>query len=259
MMMEFNEIDVVRDNTIKPLKLNAREVYLIRLILHGFTAIEIKSFLEIELDQYFQTIAVIKLKLGCSSWYQVIIKGFKSHLLNHEDFIDNLVKQQALVSCNDFFINRNLYVNNHNKIYQDLLAFQLKCNQLLKQAKKEDFSIVEQQYLQLKFNGVANQFICEKIRLKPCQLDVLQENLFIKLQVNDWYNSFKRAFQFELLTKRDNASPHIDLETEDTVSNISSIFTIRSFNDKEKELMIYHELLKYYSKIEFQYLSQASL
>ncbi|WP_335973301.1 hypothetical protein [Gaetbulibacter jejuensis] len=252
----FSEVEVISN---RALNLNTTEVYVLRLILHGYSNFEIIDFLEIELDRLFKTIDSIKFKMGCTSWYRVIIKSFQLEVIKQEDFIDEIVKQQALIFSEKIATNIFVQKVSNKDVKKQIIEFYHHCNSVLKHNNKENFSVDEREYLKLKFKGLSNDNISGKLQLGNDKIDLVREGLFLKLKANDWYNNFKKAFQLEILNKEDYLSLDIELEAIDIAVNIISAFSLKNLSEKEKQLMVYDELLRMYTTIEFNYLSKALL
>jgi DNA-binding CsgD family transcriptional regulator len=252
----FSEVETTMSRTHT---LNKTELYVLRLILHGYSNFEIIDFLEIELDQFFKVEQSIKFKLGCTSWYKVIIKSFQLEVIKQEDFIDEIVKQQALMFSEKITTKVSAQKVSNKEVKNIIIEFYQHCNTALKQSNKENFSIDEREYLKLKFKGLSNDSINGKLQLGNEQIDVVREKVFFKLKVNDWYNNFKKAFQLDILKKEDYLSIDIELEAIDIAVNIISAFLLKNLSEKEKQLMVYDELLRIYTTIEFNYLSKALL
>lgn len=246
-------------NFNREIALNEKEVYLLRLFLHGYQTFEITDFLEIHIDQYFHMINSIKSKLRCITWYQVIIKSFKNGSLKQEDFIDDIVKNEAV-----FYSELLIEPSSKPEIELDYISklvieFITKCDNKLRFNNKENFSSSELDYLDLKFKGFEEDIIKKRLDRSLKEIETLEENIFYKLNTNNWFNALKKAFHLEIVPKHNILDLHIDVEATNTASNIVSLFSFKNMSIKEKQLAVYHELLRYYATIEFKFLEQADL
>lgn len=237
--------------------LTKKEIYFLRLVLHNYATFEILDFLEIEIDHYFFMITSIKSKLKCESWYQAILKSFKNNILKHEDYIDDIIKEEAerysaiIINKQDYSINKELVIESLIIEYSRDSSNKLKVNQTDKLNQDEE------ELIWLKYKGFKEGEILVKLNKNSSYLYSTEENVFSKLNVNNWFNTFKKAHLLETLIDEDNPKISISAEIKSTASKIISFFFLKNITDKEKQLMVYHELLNYYAKIQFNFLEQA--
>lgn len=239
--------------------LNNQELYLLRLVMHNYQTIEITEFLEIQIDHYFYMINSIKSKLKCNTWYQVIIKCFKNGTLKQEDFIDEIIKKEAVIYSEvlaDYLMNSDVALAYIAKLVKEFIV---KCDNKLRDNNKENFSRTERDYLDLKFSGKDEEYVKKRLNRSVKEVDSLQEEILNKLSTNNWYSAFKKAFHLKIISKPDQLNLHIDVEATNTASKMISFYTFKNMKIKEKQLAVYHELLRYYTTIEFKFLEQADL
>lgn len=257
MKKSFKEMEeMISDREIA---LNNQEVYLLRLVIHDYKTFEIIDFLEIQIDHYFHMINSIKSKLKCNTWYQVIIKSFKNGTLKQEDFIDDIVKNEAVLYSEllaNHLIKSGADLTHIAKLVKEFLV---KCDIKLRDNNKENFSKSEQDYLDLKFKGKGEESIKKRLKMGSKEIETIQESVLDKLSSNNWFNAFKKAFHLEIVSKYDKLDLHIDIESTNTASNMISFYSFKNMSMKEKQLAVYHELLRYYTIIEYKFLEQANL
>ncbi|MBB3123366.1 hypothetical protein FHS04_000863 [Mesoflavibacter sabulilitoris] len=239
--------------------LNTKEIYFIRLVLHGYKTYDIVKYLEIEIEQYYKIINSIKLKLNCTSWYKVVIKSFELEIIKLEDFLDNLVKEEALL-FEEEIMSKLIKEKVSNKEIRYLVSdFYNSCTSKLENLCTDVFSEEEKFFLRLKFEGNNDESIERKLKLEPEEVNTYQEKLFIKLQVNDWFNALKKAIQFGVLKIKDELHVDFEIHVYEVSVNMISINSFKNYSYKEKKLSIYLQLLRFYSKLELDYLSKASM
>lgn len=240
----------------KIVSLNSDEVYIVRLVLHGLTTNQIIDFLDISIDHYLNYINSIKTKLNCDTWFKSVIKCFDLGILKHEDFIDDLVKANALRYSEKLLDINIIQKQSLETITLTVVSFLEAANTALFKLNEEKFSIDEINYLKLKFGGMCNVKISKNFNFSNQQMIGFQEALFLKLAVNDWYNAFKKAFQLQIIQLDSKGITNQYKEAQNSAAYILAIFYSKSLSEKEKQLMCYNELLKAYALIEFSCLAQ---
>ena len=191
---------------------------------------------------------------------QAIIRGFELGILKKEDYIDSIIKEEALIYSEKILKN----VNNETYSKEDyagiLMLFLSSCDCSMAKTLKKKYTRVEKKYLTLKFKGITDKDINRVLKLSSEDGNNLRKCIFSKLKVNDWFNSFKKAFQLKIIKKESYLTiSNLETETNKTALNILLINSDKKAAIKEKQLLIYQELLQLYGTIEFKYLSKSSL
>ena len=256
MVNNYNKNEMIINKTVS---LNANEVYIVRLVSHGLTTVQITDFLAITTDQYLNYIKSIKLKLECESWFRAVLKSFKLGILKHEDFIDELVKVKAL----NYSFKLLKIVNEQKQTLEfvtlAIISFFEDSEKVFLELNTMEFLSQEINYLQLKFKGFDHIEMSKSFNFSESESFDFQERLFRKLEVNDWYNAFKKAFKLKIIDIDTNLNTNHFNEAGKVATNILAISLFKSLTEKEKQLMIYNELLKYYALVEFSCLSHVQL
>ena len=243
--------------------LTKKELNFFRLMMHDMTPIEISDFLEVSLERLFYFRRSIMLKLGCKTWHDTILKAFKIKVLKKEDYTPTEVKACAIkyaqLIMSEFFVSKVLKVNGfelHKKLEKLIITFYRESESEVYKTKNEKFSQKEKMLLQLRYEGSDCSLIEEKLNLKDSELVDIDYMLLLKLEVESWFNSFKKAFQFRLIDKKKYKHQRLIIEVE-TIECAAKIITMMTFDNltaKEKELVIYTELVNLYNTIEYDYL-----
>lgn len=240
-------------------QLTTKERYFLRLITHGFETSDILSFLSLTNKNYFDYISTVKEKLNCKSWYQVTIKAFELKILDIEDYVDDLVKNQALLELKVIINNIDVSLLNFTTTKQNLLNFHKNCVNTSNTKKSIKISNIEKDFLKLKFSGLDNNIIDLKLKLTKGYSNTIQSNLFKRLNVNNYYNLFKVVFQYDLIENNGLVQKDINLLCKSFSNKIMFIKSSNSLPDRDKEINVYHELLKFYALSELAYLKKINL
>ncbi|TGV04481.1 hypothetical protein [Flavivirga rizhaonensis] len=114
------------------------------------------------------------------------------------------------------------------------------------------FSNKELEYLRLKYQGANEEEIAKELQFKYKREHSNMETIILnKLSVNNWYNAFRKAFNLQLLNRKDFLSIDIKEEVSVFSTKIKDALLSKELNEKEKELKVYLMLLSFYSKIEY--------
>jgi DNA-binding CsgD family transcriptional regulator len=260
MIKQYREVTAFIDN--KKVFLSNNELYCLRLMLHEHSIFEIADFLETDISNVFVIRDSVIRKLNSETWYSTIIKAFQYNFLSRYDFVNPIVKQEAILFSH-LLIEKIFGATNASKsvnyLRDAVTEFFNTCQAKLLAENKEHFSLNEKRYLELKFKGLTNDFIDKELKLKKGKTETISKDLFAKLQVNELFNSFKKAFHLELIPKDEDFVIYTEVEAIETASRIASLTSYTKNTIKEKELIIYHELIGYYTKVEFKFLRQAKL
>ncbi|GAL82201.1 hypothetical protein [Algibacter lectus] len=117
------------------------------------------------------------------------------------------------------------------------------------------FNDKELNYLLLKYKGVDKEDIAKKLEFNNKRKHTEMERLILnKLSVNNLYNAYRRAFNLQLLSRRDFMIADIKKEASIVSEKIMDILFSIGVSDKEKEIKVYLALLAFQMKIEYSYL-----
>lgn len=248
-------IDITKHNLV----LDSNNLFYLKLTLHGYTLFEIADFLEIELKDVFELRSCIEKKFNCSCWYNIFLKAFEYGILNQIDYVDDFIKKRALIYSEEIYLKlTSNYVNSKHVQYK-IKQFLSSCDKKIdEETNKEILTPTQIRYIKYRFRGVLNQSIKDKLKLTSFDLNMLQVNIFKNLKVNNWYNAINKAFLFNILNRKEYLTVNIDKEVIELASKIISLKLIQTISEKEKTLIIYHDLLNLFLWIEFDYLSKAN-
>lgn len=243
--------------------LTKKEICFLKLMMHDMPPLEISDFMEISLERLFYFRRSVMLKLGCNTWHSTILKAFKLKILKKEDYTPNIVKEVAVkyaqVILSEFLVGKIMEIDNfklHKKLELSIVKFYRESEKELSNAKTEVFSEKEKRLLELKYEGLSSSLIEKELDLKSSEFEDIGYMVFLKLKVESWFNSFKKAFQFQLIDKQKFMHKRLIMEVEilECAAKIITMMTFNNLTIKEKELVIYTELVNFYNTIEYDYL-----
>lgn len=93
----YNKKKVVVIPGKSPVKLSSLELLTLRLLTHDYSEKQIIDFLDLTESSYNSTIKRIKNTLITVSMFDAQLKAFDSGMLKKEDYLPQLVKDEALV------------------------------------------------------------------------------------------------------------------------------------------------------------------
>ncbi|GAA4936086.1 hypothetical protein GCM10023314_05540 [Algibacter agarivorans] len=251
--------DVLCDFHKYPQSISNVEVYFLRLTLHGQSVNEIAEFLDVDLENLYEIEKGLFIKFYTSNWYDLVLKGFQLNLLKPEDFVNNMVRNTAnLFSCeiNNLLNSEGSDHISINTIKASCLNYLANCYRDLKGNNTARFSKIEIEFLKFKFNGNETDNLSIKFELDEKSIEKLKKHLFEKLGVQDWFNCYKKVFEFDILQWQDYLDIDIDVLAIELSAKLITIQTFKHVSLKERQLFIYHDLLKFYHTIEIAYLSK---
>ncbi|GAA4936092.1 hypothetical protein GCM10023314_05550 [Algibacter agarivorans] len=239
--------------------LNNFEQFYIRLYAHGYTRQEIIDFLELPKSKAYSIRASLKSKFKTSNFDKITSKAFKKGLIERIDFLDETVKTQALKftkSICDKYIKTTTPLQKIKEVKVDILGFYYACehsihSQLENKAIKDQLSQNEKEYIRDMYKGFRRNKVETENNLYKEHIKVLNQAVFEKLGVTNWFNVYKKALQLDIIKPQNISNESIVLEVNNTATNIVRLFSLKRLNYNEKKLGIYDELLKLYSNIEF--------
>lgn len=236
-------------------KLRPNETHYLRLVLHGYKANDIRHFIDVRekvLSLYKKRIAE---KLNCKTFGDAIIEAFKINILDKYDYVNSIVKDQALIYAeivcnriNGLGENMNTSIN---ALAIVILEFYNTCEVQLSIKNGKMFSSVEKKYLELCFNGYERNSIINILKLSPQNLTRLEKAIFKKLDTSEWFNCYKKVFELTILNRKDYITIDPYKEAIESASKMITMHSFSSLSDGEKQLAIYHQLIIYYNLLEY--------
>lgn len=117
------------------------------------------------------------------------------------------------------------------------------------------FNDKELDYLRLSYKGVDKEEIAKELEFKhKREHKDMEQLIWNKLSVNNWYNAYRKAFHLQLLSRKDFLFVNIRDEASTFSAKITNILFSVGLSDKEKELKVYLALLSFYTRVEYSYL-----
>lgn len=252
----FNEINIKKTSKGK-IVLNHLELFYLRLYTHGFSDNKISVFLEIEKRIVNAIKQQLQKKYNTEIWEVIIKKAFHSGILKKSDFIDQIIKEEAL-TCAKHIFNDNIKVSQIKittlKLY--IKDYYNSCEKrLLKVYKakpqKDKLTKYELRFINLTFKNTDKDVIAYELNVFISSLETIKNTVFAKMQVCNWFNAFKYAYQFGLLDK-DALSANSKIFMDIYARKIKLTFERKTLGELEKKLMVYNLLLDLYASVEFE-------
>ncbi|MFI1770604.1 LuxR C-terminal-related transcriptional regulator [Thalassobellus citreus] len=224
----------------KRVKLTDRELYFLRLIAHNCSILEISDFLNVKEQTTYKYDLRLQRKLKCKTLTSTIVKCFKLNILNRYDFVNDKVKNIA-INYTELIFNRMdelMYNNDINTLGDFIFEFYNKSEMFLQLNNNVTFNLLEKKHLELKFKGISFD-------------DTLKEDLFKKLESNDWFNCIRKTFEYGILDRNNYLSINIKNEALSCALEMIKYQYLDNFTKKEKKLAVYNEIIKFYNTIEY--------
>ena len=236
-------------------KLEPREVYYLRLLLHGYSSLEVCDFFNVKegtLNKYKKS---MKAKLYCKTDTEAIVEAFSLNILNKYDFVDQLIKDQAIVYTDIIWNRIHEPTEDKNKgiftLGEIILEFYKKCEIDLRAKSNIFFNLKEKNYIELKFKGFSNSYIAKELKLLVADIKILEKNIFQKLQTYEWFNGIRKVFDCGILNREDCISLNISTEVLDCAVRTLAFQSFPNLTNKEKQLKIYYQLVDFYNTLEY--------
>ncbi|MDO5980783.1 hypothetical protein [Flavivirga spongiicola] len=259
--MDIKHLNIKKDTSTNNIFLNQLELLYLRLHVHNLNDAEISSFLDIDNKKTTKIKNNIKKKFKTKNWVEIILEAFNVGLLLKKDFVEDIIKEVALKHTENIF---DTYINakviSNSKLKQDLIEFYVSCeNEMLEYRKnKQKFKLVKEEidFMKYKYEHQCLQTrdILKHLNIKFNYLKHIDENIFKKLGVSNWFNAFRVAFQLNILDKSTYQFLKIEKELNYTLKKLNEIIMFSGLEPYEKKLMIYSELNELYIAIEYFYL-----
>ncbi len=240
--------------------LNSYELFYLRLFTHGLNPKEISEFLEIEKSKVYQIKKSIAAKFGTNNWVKIVAQSLKSKILQQLDYLEPEVKEQALqytqIIYECFLIPLDDVNHIQTKLRQCILNFYLTTNSKLKyyyfnKDIAHKLTAKELMYLRLSYSKSKEEDVIKKINLpEEDNLKNLKRSIFRKLETNNWFNTFKKALQYNLIGSSNCLSVSLNTELTNSTNNILRLRHLKRLSNPEKKLSVYNELLELFSSVE---------
>jgi len=245
-------------------KLTNTEILYLRLYAHGYNSKTIKDILEItnrELRFFERRLNEI---FQLHSYENIVLNAFKKNILRQTDYIENNISELALLQSQELFYtclsDTSLSISSKD-IESRLLEYVQEChmssiNHYDRRSKKSKLTSTEQDLIQLNYLYFKSEenFIFQSDIYGNSRAIILEESIFSKLKVNNWFCVFVKSLQFNIIHKEDNYSSVIKKMIRETRKEVIAIKKITLPTNKEKLSLVYNRLLDMHSKIKFSFL-----
>lgn len=259
----IENIDLVNHTYNDKILLTSDELFYLRLFVHDFSDDMISEFLEVDRVKVYQLKYSLKSKFKKKNWRDIIVEAFNTNILNKQDFVDDVVRNTALEKTetvlNKFVIHT--YGRSHRKIDFSLFITQAVYDfysetQSRLRNKYNNICIldIEVNIIKLKYQGYTDTEIYKYINTSKHRLNEYYRSIRKKLHVTNWFNAFKICFYLNILMKSDDNFLNKSNEIENCSKNIMRIKALKRIDLKEKKLMVYNELVRLHTSIEYYYL-----
>jgi len=239
--------------------LNSMELFYLRLFTHGLNSKAISEFLEIDQSKAYQIKKSIVRKFNTNNWVMIIAQSFKNKMLQQQDYLEPVVKAQALSYTQTIY--KDLFCVNEvdqlqTRLRQCILNFYLTTNSKLKHYyfKKhtaDKLTTKELKYLNYSYTDIKTEKILVELSLSnEDDLKRLKRSIFKKLDTNNWFNTFKKAIQYNLIDSLNNSESSLNALLTSSTNNVLRLRSLTRLSNPEKKLSIYNQLLELFSTIE---------
>lgn len=254
-LFNLNLSTMEAENNIK--ELSPKEEFFIKLLAHNCSDYEMENFLDTNKNQRQLIFMQLKSKLHTTGCYDTIKKAFSIGLLKEYDFIHEVVKKEIIETTAKIeFYHKTLELD------EDLLKKMI--NTMLEKSRDNlksyylttiDLSQISQteiDYLKMLFEGQNKMTTAKELKLSIHQAFYeLKNQLFQKLNVNSYYNAFKKAFELELFNDSKEAySKRVEIKA--TVNKIMNSKESLQYESKFYNEQIYRLLVDCYCKIKYK-------
>lgn len=239
--------------------LNSYELFYLRLFTHGFNPKEVSEFLEINQSKVYQIKKSIVTKFDTNNWVKIVAQSLKNKILRQLDYLEPVVKEQALrytQTIYEGFLIPHDVDRIQTKLRQCILNFYLTTNSKLKhyyfnKNSVDKLTTKELLYLRLSYSNTHTKEVLKQLNLsKTDNLKRLRRNIFKKLDTNNWFNTFKKAIQYNLIDSSNNSGVSLNSELTNSTNNILRLRYLKRLSNPEIKLYVYNELLELFSTVE---------
>lgn len=241
--------------------LNCLELLYLRLYIHDFKTKEISNFLELELTTVQKLRSAIVFRYKETNWVKLICRAFKNNTLQKTDYVRPIVKELALINTQIIYENYVLtkpkvisYLDLKNHLLEFYSSCEMKlCEQYDDKPEDEKLDHIEREFLKRKWEKVDYKIFDHQVSTKyyNAKQNLFKNTVFNKLEVNNWFNAYKKSFELKILDLPSNHLTCLDNHIKNCSNRISKLKHAKSLLAKEKKLSIYNELVELYANIEF--------
>ncbi|MDO5968915.1 hypothetical protein Q4Q35_03770 [Flavivirga aquimarina] len=246
------------DTNVNRIILNYSELTYLRLYIHNFNDTVIKDFLDIDTKKIYLIRHNLHVKFGSKNWIKIISKAFEKGLIKREDFIESTVKRLSIEKTQIIF-DKHICLESltTNELKSYLLEFYRSCeNEIMKEKfhkMKLDLMSEEIDFIKYKYQSLMVPLSISGKLPNFKFFKKINQSIFYKLDVSNWFNAFRVAFQLNILEKRDYWLIDLDTEINKTAEKLNAINKLNT-DYYEKKNKVYYLLNKLYTDIEYSYL-----
>lgn len=260
----MNLKNVRKKDFINKIVLAPRELFFLRLTVHGFDRPEICKFLELSSRDIYFVEEHIKTKFELTDMSRIIVKAFETGFLKPYDFTNEVVKKAALDTSVSFYDN---YLNITapfpiGKLKEELMTFYKQCEEQLfcdcVEVKKafavDTLTPKEIEVLNLKYLGFPDASIKNHVDCDQPELRSILESITEKFGEKTWFNIYRAAFNLKILRRDLHNTKVLMKEVDSYYKKMKQLKELKRMSLPEKKLNIYHYLVQFFNDVEFAYL-----
>lgn len=257
-------IDVVKETNAlslsKNYSFNQQELLFLRLYAHDFNSVKIRYFLQYSNSEMFKLKKNIKEKCETDNWFQILRKAFKDEHLIKKDYVDPVIKEIALRYLTDLYwicCDHERPIEIKDLRYK-IFEYYNKCMAALREEQNNScvFKLceIEKKFINLNFKGYTNEHMTSAYGWNKNKLYKLKSDVLNKLDTTNWFGIFKKAIHLDAIKKPGKSFIIVENEVIKTSNAILKLLKIADLQEKEKKMIIYDQLLEFYSNTEFLFL-----
>ena len=239
-------------------KLSNDELFYLKLFTHNYTDQQIAEFLCVGKKQVDEIELNLRKKLKTKDCVSTIVKAFEYGILDKYDFVHELVKIEAIKITSRLEFHFQTGEIDENIIRREVSEMLKNANSELKKYHEKNLNVkditeVEKRYLKLMFEGHNRFDIIKELKASSAQVfHDFKKSTFKKLQVNCFYNAYRKAFELQMLID-DKKNTHQRTEVRKIVKAINESLQEQGNRVFEKE-KIYRLLIKCFNNINYKLL-----
>lgn len=241
--------------------LTREELFYLKLLVHNYSYKEMERFLEVQREQITRMEKDIKQKLNTSHCCDTIIKAFRMNILNTYDLVSDVVKSEvsmhAYILFDKYFAKKRILPKDTMTIKDDVLNLLKTCHKKIKEEHLKNgiseycLDPSEKNYLNMKYRSFKREIITRNIPFSKQQICEMETGILVKLQVNCWYNAYRKALELELLKRLDYNSSVMRVKLSKFEKYMLKTDKFKKFKEKMCVDVLYRELIALYNAIEY--------
>lgn len=239
-------------------RLNKNELYYLKLYTHNYTYNQIAEFLHIEEKQVYNLQLKTQKKLKTQNCFDTIIKAFDLGILDKYDYVNKIIKDEAQYSTLNIFKINSVRSKIDVIEYQNNIEFFIKrsrskvVSENLKQnIKKSDFNQLETKYIKMKYIDLSIKKLSKEIKVSEKILANMETTILNKLQVNCWYNAYRKAFEIKILESVSQKDDFFKINLIESRNRVLKLIKNKNETEKMKALNVYRTLISFYNTLEY--------